>query len=77
MSQEVRGNFHPLSYFAGPRLLEACVLRHLAKQPLDLPRGDMALMPARKDVSALPALQVCAQRVKGRFGNNVALWFSG
>lgn len=68
--QEVRGNFLPLPHLAGSRLLEACVLRHLVQQPLDLPRGYMALMPAREDVPAPPALQVCAERIEGRPGDD-------
>lgn len=36
--QDVQGNFLPLPHLAGPRLLEACILRYLVQQPLDLPR---------------------------------------
>ena len=50
-----------LPYLAGPRLLEPCLLRSFIQQPLYLPGGDMALIPALEDVSTVSAMKMGTQ----------------
>lgn len=74
--ENVRRDPLPLPHLAGPSLLEACILRHIFQEPLDLPRGEMLHISPLKDVPASPALQVYAERVEGRPGDDAGALLS-
>ncbi len=50
-----------LPHFTRPCLLKPRILSSFIQQPLDLPGGDMALIPALEDIPTCPPLQMVAQ----------------
>ena len=64
MPQQMGRDPLSLPHITRPGLLEPCLLSSSVQEPLDLPGRDMALVPALKDISLCPPLQMGLQGIQ-------------